>query len=487
MHFILRLFPEITIKSPAVRKRMARQLADNTRIILRRKYPTARVRQDWDKLDVNIRGLEDEQTAQGVSALLACIPGIANFSRVRIFEAHTLEDAYQHTASIWGPALEGKTFCVRAKRAGEHDFSSIALAQFVGGGLFHHFSTGGVDLHKPDITVHIELRDTVLYVVEQKTQGLGGYPVGTQGEVLSLISGGFDSTVASYQCIKRGLRTHYCFFNLGGKAHELGVKELAHYLWQRYGASHRVKFITVPFEGVVKEILEQVEPACMGVVLKRMMLRVAEQVAARIDAEALVTGEAVAQVSSQTLTNLKCIDQATDALVIRPLSLMNKGDIIDQARLIGAEALAASIPEYCGVISVKPSASLSLAKVLEAEAKMDMAVLEAALNSAVGQLIDTVMLDVQKGQENVDVIAEPSGTDVVIDIRTPEEAEQKPLQLNGAVKVIPFYNLSDDYPKLDETLRYLLYCDRGVMSELHAAHLKDAGYRNVAVYRPVNA
>jgi thiamine biosynthesis protein ThiI len=97
--------------------------------------------------------------------------------------------------------------------------------------------------------------------------------------VLSLISGGFDSSVSSYLCIKRGLQTHYCFFNLGGRAHELAAKEVALFLWMKYHSSHRVKFISIPFKGVVEEILEKVDNSQMGVILKRMMLRSAEQIA----------------------------------------------------------------------------------------------------------------------------------------------------------------------------------------------------------------
>ncbi|HAD10702.1 MAG TPA: tRNA 4-thiouridine(8) synthase ThiI, partial [Porticoccaceae bacterium] len=126
---------------------------------------------------------------------------------------------------------------------------------------------------------------------------------------------------------KRGLRTHFCFFNLGGRAHELGVKEVAWYLWQKYGASHRVKFITVPFEEVVAEILTKVTDSQMGVVLKRMMYRAAGEVARSWNVDALVTGESVAQVSSQTLPNLAVIDSVTDLLTIRPLVTMDKNDI----------------------------------------------------------------------------------------------------------------------------------------------------------------
>ncbi len=103
--------------------------------------------------------------------------------------------------------------------------------------------------------------------------------MGAQDGVLSLISGGFDSAVSSYLSMRRGLLTHFCFFNLGGDEHEIAVKEVALYLWMRYGSTHPVRFITVPFEEVVREILEKVDNSQMGVVLKRVMLRAATRVA----------------------------------------------------------------------------------------------------------------------------------------------------------------------------------------------------------------
>ena len=93
---------------------------------------------------------------------------------------------------------------------------------------------------------------------------MGGFPIATQEDVLSLMSGGFDSGVASYQMIKKGARTHYCFFNLGGAAHEVGVKQVSYYLWNKFGASHRVKFFAVDFEPVVEEILENIENGLDG-------------------------------------------------------------------------------------------------------------------------------------------------------------------------------------------------------------------------------
>lgn len=484
MHFILKLFPEITLKSTPVRNRMTRQLVDNLRLQIKRQFGAGKVIPGWDQLEIVLPS--DEITdIRLATQLLACTPGIANFALVRSFPLVDMHTIYEQTQAIWGPSLIGKRFCVRVKRQGKHTFSSTDVERYVGGGLNQHNATAGVDLKTPDIVIRLEVKDDQVFILEDKHQGLGGFPIGTQEDVLSLVSGGFDSTVASFQCIRRGLRTHYCFFNLGGKAHELGVKEIAFYLWHRYGSTHRVKFVTVPFADVVNEILQKVDPSCMGVILKRKMMQAANAIATHAGLTALVTGEAIGQVSSQTLTNLKIIDEASEHLVLRPLALMDKGSIIDIARAIGAEHFAANIPEYCGVISVKPSAHLKAAKVLAQEQLMDEAILNRALRDAQVQDIDKVMQDVAAGSIAIERVSAPSAYDTIIDIRHPDEQEHKPRDFSPTPNLlIPFYQLSQKFSALDPSRRYLLYCDRGVMSELHAQTLAQAGVRNVGVYRP---
>lgn len=483
MNFVIKLFPEITIKSPPVRKRMSRQLTDNLRLLLKQVEPSARVRQDWDKLEVTVRG-DAPETARAIADLLGRVPGIANYAQVHSYPLGDMDTILEQTLATWGASLAGKTFCVRVKRNGEHAFTSTDVERYVGGGLNQRTQAKGVQLRDPDVTVRLEIHRDTLYVVDRFYQGLGGFPIGTQDAVLSLISGGFDSTVASYQCIKRGLRTHYLFFNLGGPAHEVGVKEIAYFLWRRFGASHRVKFITVPFDGVVKGILEHVDPSCMGVVLKRMMLRAANQVAQRAGLPALVTGEAVAQVSSQTLTNLAVIDRASECLVLRPLAMMDKGTIIDQCRAIGAEELAASMPEYCGVISVRPSAHLRLDKVEAQEKLLPESLLSEAMALTTVQAIDALQVEIAQGVPEVPVVSVPGLGQVVVDIRHPTECELRPLPEDSAAVQIPFYSLDSAFADLTPDKQYLLYCERGVMSQMHAVHLHDQGFSNVGVYRP---
>ncbi|WP_299775989.1 tRNA uracil 4-sulfurtransferase ThiI [uncultured Pseudoteredinibacter sp.] len=483
MHIIVRLFSEITIKSAPVRKRFIKQLRNNLRDLLRPIDAGIKVTREWEKIDVMADG-DDPQLIQKISQVLACTPGIAHFSLVHQYPLGDQHDVFEKTMLHWKDALAGKTFCVRVKRTGSHEFTSTDLERYVGGGLNQHTEAAGVSLKNADITVQLEVKDNQLFVVEARRQGMGGFPMGTQDSVLSLISGGFDSTVSSYLTLKRGLRTHYCFFNLGGREHEIGVKEVSFYLWNKFGSSHKVRFVTVPFEEVVGEILKNVKNSHMGVILKRMMLRAAEQVADEMEIQALVTGESVAQVSSQTLTNLSVIDKVTDTLVLRPLITMDKNDIIDISRKIGTEEFAAAMPEYCGVISKKPTTAAKMEDVLEQEENFDFSVLERAVSDRNVQTIDEIMADTEQESVEVEILAQLPAAAKVIDIRHPDEVEQSPLKLpEQEVICIPFYSLSTKAASLKEGGPYYLYCDKGIMSRLHASHLADDGYA-VGVYRP---
>jgi thiamine biosynthesis protein ThiI len=486
MKFIIKLFPEISIKSKPVRQRFVKQLRQNISEVLKREFDHISVQGYWDKVEVNVKG--DLAYAQKVAKTLQRIPGIANILRVQNYTIEDIDNNFEEmlglTQKIFADQLKGKTFVVRVKRAGKHTFSSTDLERFIGGGLFQRLETGGVQLRDPDLTIRLEVRDSELYVIEERYEGLGGFPLATVDDVLSLMSGGFDSTVASYMTMKRGLKTHFCFFNLGGSAHEIGVKQVALYLWEKYGVSHRVKFVTVPFEGVVAEIVQKIHHSQRGVVLKRMMLRAAEEVADSLNIQALVMGDSIAQVSSQTLTNMCVIDSVTNKLVLRPLVTMDKNDIINISRKIGTEDFAKNMPEYCGVISDKPTTCATEERLIEEEASFDFSILEQALNSRMTVKIDEVLTRVKTVAE-VDVVSVPHQDDIIIDIRHPEERVKAPLKLtNNDIKQVPFYELMSKIDDFDVNGSYLLYCDKGSMSQLHASHLKVMGYTHVGVYSP---
>lgn len=484
MKFIVKLFPEIMMKSKPVRMRFTKMLETNIRNVLKKVDEDAKVQRQWDKILVMVPADKPEMVAL-YAERLSCIPGIAHVLQVRESTFESVDDIYQQTIALYNEQLTGKTFCVRVKRSGKHEFNSIEVERYVGGGLNQHTQAAGVKLKNPDMTINLEIDRDNLYLVEKRIPGLGGFPMATQEDVLSLISGGFDSGVSSYQFIKRGSRTHYCFFNLGGDQHEIGVKQVAYHLWQKYGESHKVKFISVPFDPVVTEILERIDNGQMGVILKRCMMRAASRVAERMGIQALVTGEAMGQVSSQTLTNLNVIDRCTDTVILRPLIVMDKQDIVNISRQIGTEDFAKSIPEYCGVISQKPTVKAVLSKIEAEEQKFSEDLIERVVAAAEIMDIRDIATQMDTKVASAETVEDLAAGEVVIDVRAPEEEEQSPLELEGIeVKAIPFFKLATQFADLDKSKTYLLYCDRGVMSKLQALYLQEQGYDNVKVYRP---
>lgn len=482
MLFLVKYFSEIAIKSKPVRRAFLRQLNENLNTVLRPIDPDIEVQRDWDKFFVRSAGHEPAQTARIVDAMCR-VSGITYVMEVEEYPLPALEDIAAHVLPVYAERLRGKTFAVRCKRNGRHPFSSVDVEKQVGGELLAKTEAAGVQLKKPQVTVRLEVNGESLFVVGRRHSGPGGYPVGSIDPVLSLLSGGFDSPVASYLTMKRGMRTHFLFFNLGGRDHELGVKEVALYLWQKYGCGQRVLFISVPFEGVVAELLKNVQDSYMGVVLKRMMLRVADRLAQDLEIHALVTGECVAQVSSQTLQNLSVIDKVTDRLILRPLIASDKEDIVRLAARIGTEEFAANMPEYCGVISVKPVTRARMDRVEAQERKFDMTVLDSAYDSRVQTRIDRLAEETLERSE-VEVLRVPLAHSTIVDIRHPDEEELAPLEAHVPIVKIPFYELHTRVGELPAGGTYMLYCGQGVMSRLHASYMQQDLGLDVKVYAP---
>ena len=484
MKLLIRPAPEVAIKSKPVRRQQMRHLRQNIRKLLVRLDNEIRVEGTWDRVTVEFP--DDRGLAGQVLETLLRIPGISTIQEIGVFPFVDLDDVAAKAVDAFADRLKGQTFAVRGRRQGDHEFRSIDLERTVGAALMQNSEAAGVNLKHPDVEVRIEVQDDQFHIAHRKHRGLGGYPLGSVESVMTLISGGYDSSVAAYLMMRRGLRSHFLFFNLGGTAHEVGVRQVVHYLWEQYGSSHSAKFISIPFEGVVAEIMRSVNHRHWGVVLKRQMLKAAAEVAKKNNAVGLVTGDAVAQVSSQTLSNLNVVDRASDEVVLRPLVSMDKETIINIAREIGTESFARNMPEYCGVISQKPATRAKLHKVEADEAEMDETVLAGAIEAreetAISRLLDTTTTP-----EDVELVETPGVDDVIIDVRHPFEGEQSPLKLtNNEVVQIPFYELNEQLPELPRDRQYLLYCDRGAMSRMHAGHLKSEGHDNVKVYAPAS-
>ena len=476
--FIVKFFPEIMVKGQTAKRQMVNQLYNNINNILREIDKDIYTKKFFDKIEIVCK----KSIVVEVRQVLLQTPGIEwVLEALQFNEVKTIDEMKTIVDEVAGKDIVGKSFVIRAKRSGTHDFKSTDMERQIGGYLLAHNESKGVSIKNAEVAINLELFDKQLNIITKKYKGLSGFPIGTQGEILSLMSGGFDSTVASYLTMKRGVKTHFVFFNLGGIAHEIGVKQVAYYLWSKFGKSHRVTFTSIPFEEVVTEIFRSTPESYMGVTLKRLMLMASEKLADEMNIDALLTGESIAQVSSQTLRNLALIDQATQKLVLRPLSTMNKPEIMQIAADIGTKRFAEAMPEYCGVISKSPITHGSFKRMEREAKKFDYEVLNQAVENAITINVDEIDVDVNDiGQ--VDIISDISSGDyTVIDIRQGDEV----IKLDCEVLKIPFYELKSKFAKLPQDKKYLFYCDKGILSQLHAQYLIDSqNYENIKVYRP---
>ncbi len=304
-----------------------------------------------------------------IAARLRTVFGIAYFARAwRVpLDMTALEEAVLSHL----PKREGVTFAVRARRA-RKDFplNSMEINRRLGSVVARH--TGWkVNLDNPDVPIHVEVLYREIFFYFDKVPGPGGLPVGISGTVINLLSGGIDSPVAAWRMLKRGcevINVHFHGQPLVSQASEIKAIELTRVLTE-WGGSPRL--YSVPIGRVQAEIMKTTPPAYRVVLYRRLMLRVAQEIARREGALALVTGESVGQVASQTLHNLYVISQVAEMPVLRPLIGMDKEEIIAQAERIGTLELS-NLPgeDCCTLFTPKhPVTKARLEDVLEIEAQ----------------------------------------------------------------------------------------------------------------------
>ena len=229
-----------------------------------------------------------------------------------------------------------RTFKVETRRADKtFPMTSIQLSQYVGGELHEAYDNLEVDVHHPELTVYVEVRDYAAYVHAQPQPGAGGLPVGINGRAVSLLSGGIDSPVASWMIAKRGVAlemVHFFSYPYTSPEAKEKVLELARLLtpWCGHLTVH-----VVPFTAIQEELRRSCPEEMFTLVMRRFMMRIAQRVAKRCGAKALVTGESLGQVASQTMDAMTVTGQVVDIPVLRPVVGMDKEEIVQISRKIG--------------------------------------------------------------------------------------------------------------------------------------------------------
>ena len=277
---------------------------------------------------------EDEETDLDAAVeKVGKICGIAAFSRAVACEKN-FETILRKAAGYLEEDLEcASTFKVEAKRSDKKfPLTSPEICNQAGGFLLERFPHLSVDVHNPDIVVNIEIRDTHAYIHGRQIKGAGGMPTGSAGRALLLISGGIDSPVAGYMMAKRGLSLSAVHFASPPYTGEKAEQKVHQLLSKVAAYSGRIGIWVVHFTEIQESIKDFCPEDIFTVIMRRMMMRVAQIIAARENAGALITGESVGQVASQTMPAIACTDKVCEIPVFRPLIGMDKDEVIDISR-----------------------------------------------------------------------------------------------------------------------------------------------------------
>jgi thiamine biosynthesis protein ThiI len=458
---LLRPSGELATKSRTTRRRFQRHLVAAIEDALASTGLEYRVEDDWGRIHAEVSSRE-------ALDVLPRVFGIASISEVEAVCQPALDSIVETGERVYADRVQGRTFAIRARRAGRHSFSSLDVNCDLGAALNRHAE---VNLSAPDVTVGVDIRDEAAYFFSTQIPGGGGLPSGVEGNAVALISGGYDSAVAAWMMLKRGIALDYVFCNLAGGAYERAVLAVAKLLAEQWAYATRPRIHIVDFETPLQELKDNASESFWQVVLKRLMYRAGQRVARETGAVAIITGESVGQVSSQTLANLCAIDACVDIPVLRPLIGFDKLDIIGISRDIGTYALSEKVREYCALTDERPVTAAKAEEVAAQEARLDLTVLEQAI--AERRTLDLRELDPSELVMPYLYTSEVPESAAIIDTRSRTQFE--PWHYPGA-EHRDFWDLFRDFQSLDRERTYVLYCDLGLKTAQLAEKMQRAGY-----------
>ncbi|QOC22720.1 tRNA 4-thiouridine(8) synthase ThiI [Wenzhouxiangella sp. AB-CW3] len=462
----LSLSGEVSTKSSVTRRSFHRRLRANLRAALDRNDLGGRIIDRRDRIDI-------EQARPGAAEVLSRVFGIQSVRVAYRVEDGRLETAAEQVHRLFSQQVSGGCrFAIRPRRVG-HPAPGMpgtnAAARVLGQVLVD--AGGQVDLDQPELRVHVEIRNDGLLLFDEPLPASGGLPLGTGGRGLALISGGFDSAVAAWRMLLRGMDLDFVVFSLAGWPQERSVRQVLEVLDERWMAGSESRLHVVDFRPVVARMRQQVHGSYWQVLLKRMMMHAADRIAHDTRAEALITGEVIGQVSSQTLANLRSIEAHVRTPVLRPLVGLNKEEIIAAARQIGTYETCARNIEFCALDGGKPITSCRPARLDRQEARIGKQLAETL--AAERRTLRREDFAPVEPQETVEVDQVPDGA-AVIDLC--READFLKASWPGAIH-LDFDRAMEFAGNLPADRSYLLVCEFGLKSAFLAERMRRMGYR----------
>ena len=371
------------------RKGFEQKLMGNIR---RRLVPIGKFKVTCMQSTVYVEALEDGADMDAAFEAVQKIFGVVKISRAAACEKD--KDAIARLAIDYlrQDMLRAKSFKVESKRSDKSfPMTSIQLSQYVGGELAEAYPNCKVDVHEPELIVNLEIRDLAAYVHAQPVNGAGGMPVGSNGVAVTLLSGGIDSPVSTYMIAKRGVRlipVHFFSFPYTSQQAKEKVIELAKLLTAWCG---KMTLEVVPFTHIQEEIRDKCPEEYFTLIMRRFMMRIAERIALSNGARAIVTGENLGQVASQTMEAMASTQAVLKLPVLQPLIGMDKEEIVQMSRRIGTfDTSILPYEDCCTVFTPRhPRTRPTVSEVEKAESALDVdALVEEAL-----QGIERIRLD----------------------------------------------------------------------------------------------
>lgn len=458
---LVRIAPEVATKARRTRQRFLRQLVTNIRDALDSAGINNEVESRWSRLFVRA-------TDSSAPRRVASVFGVSSVSVVEGRVTADLEEIVRTGADLYRERVRDRKFAVAVRRVGRYPFTSRDIKVQLGAALD---AVGSVDLDAPDVRVTVEVRDGTVYFYSDRVDGVGGLPLGVQGNAICLLSGGFDSAVAAWLMLKRGIALDYVFCNVAGDAYERSVLSVGKVLADAWSFGYRPRVHVVNFGQVVDALRKTVQPRYWQLVLKRLMYRAGEAVANELQAEAMVTGESLGQVSSQTLGNLRAIDDVAQLPVFRPLLGFDKQEIIKRAEEIGTAAISAHIREYCAILPDRPVTHSNPRAARDEESKVNLGPLVDAVKAR--KVIDLRSLDAVDLVRDYIFTSEIPADAVVLDCRALHH--YRAWHYPGSVRW-DVDELGRRFRELDKTRTYVLYCAYGVQTAYLAEVMQRQGY-----------
>jgi thiamine biosynthesis protein ThiI len=356
---------EIALKSERTRPRFERRLVRNVEDAL------ARNDVSYDSIEVvDGRLLVRTRHAEEALHVLTRVFGVHGVTIAYEFEYQSLSDLAATVEEVAASWVKGRRFAVRARRARAEGFTSLDVAREVGARLKPY--SAGVDLENPDVEVYVEVRGRVAYVHKGFEKGPGGLPIGVEGRALALFSGGIDSPVATWLVAKRGVEVDLLHYVLADPRSADEALEVAKVLASKWLYGYKPKLYVVDFRVVTGIVAAKVRREYAQVVLRAAMYTYASSFAEKHGYQAIVTGESLGQVSTQTLGNLSALERVLARmlpipLILRPLAGMDKEEIVQLARRIGTYEASTKVREYCRIAQEGRVVTRADPKVLEEE------------------------------------------------------------------------------------------------------------------------